>query len=206
MPNKRTIIIVAFFLLGGIAVALSLFTSPPLIVTQSSPRPGTTHNPFSPIIISFNRPVEEGSVSFDIDPKTNVSVSASASGSLVITPTALFTPLTAYTLTIHTTPTYILRFETEQAENNTPGWNDLFNASEQLYLQEHSAQDKALAEIRTSAPIVEDGFRVEYSYGTNTYTILLERPYPETKEAFLRWLAQRGVRDSSELRINYINR
>lgn len=197
---------VGILFLIGFGVALRFFAVPPLSITQSIPITGTTLNPFSPVVIYFNRPPKNGEVTFDIQPKTDVSIKISSESSIFIYPKTMFAPSSTYQITANTSPPFSLRFETEQAENNTPGWNDMFNAAQQKYEQEHGAQDKALTAIRTKTPIKEVGFQIDYSYKNNTFTVSLFAPYESNRAAFLSWIKQKGVLDLSTVRIVYVNK
>ncbi len=194
------VFVVAFVL------ALRYFALPPLAVIQSVPAPGATHNPFSPVIFYFNRAPKTNEATFSIQPQTDVSITISSESSVLISPKSVFKPLTTYQITVNTSPPFSLRFETEQAENNTPGWNALFDATQKQYLQTYGSQDEALTEIRTKTPINEPGFQINYSYKNNTFTVNLLAPYESNKTAFLQWIKQKGVTDLSTVRIVYTNK
>lgn len=193
-------------LLMAFGIALKYYAAPQLVVVQSVPAPGATLNPFSPVVVYFNRSPKKNELTFDIQPKTEVSVTISSESSVLIFPKTTFTPSTTYQITINTSPPFSLRFETEQIENNTPGWNDLYNAAQQQYTQTYGSQDEALTAIRTKTPIKEPGFQVDYSYRNNTYTVTLSAPYESNKAAFLSWIKQKGVSDLSVVRIVYVNK
>lgn len=206
---KKTYIIIlgalAFF--GALLVLLfQRGVVPPLAVVRTTPIANTSHNPFSPVIIYFNRPPKQNELSFSIEPKTDVSIAVGSESGVILTPKSTFLPLTVYQIAVNTSPPFILRFETEQTENNTPGWNTLFDTAEQQYTQTYGSQDEALAQIRTTSPITQQGFRIEYSYKNNTYSVILSAPYESNKSAFLSWIKQKGVTDLTTVRVLYINK
>jgi len=176
-----------------------------LAVIKTSPPSGGRQNPYAPISIFFNRAPKENEVVFSIQPQTEVEISTGSQSGIIITPKTTLVPSTTYLVKINTVPEYILKFETEQIESNTPGWNDLFNAAQQQYIQSHGTQDEALKSIRTESPIQQLGFRIEYTYKSNTYVVFLSAPHETNKSAFLSWMKQRGVTDLTLLRITYIN-
>jgi len=192
-----------------VGIALFVFqknTSPSLIIVNTSPTSSTAHNPFSPVVFYFNRPPTENEVVFSIKPRTEVIITASSSSSIVLSPKTMFQPSVTYQITANTIPPFSLQFETEQAENNTPGWNELNSAAHQQYMQMYGSQDEALADIRTNIPIKQPGFEISYSYKNNTYTVSLLAPYESNKSAFLAWIKQKGVSNLNTVRIIYVNK
>lgn len=205
--KKIVLIVIGLMVSAGLIIILIRGRAlVPLAVIQTSVAPEATHNPFSPVIFYFNRPPKENEVVFSIEPTTDVVITASASGALVLSPKTTFQPSVVYRITALTLPPFSLQFETEQKENNTPGWNELNNAAKQQYLKAHGSQDEALSEIRTNAPIKQQGFQIDYAYKNNTYTVYLLAPYESNKSQFLSWIKQKGVSDLSSVRIVYVNK
>lgn len=206
MKKIFAIVIGILLFLGALFVVFQNKAVPTLSVVRTVPAAEESHNPFSPVIIYFNRPPKEKELSFSINPQTETTLSISSESGVILTPKTTFSPLTVYQVTVYTSPPFTFRFETEQAENNTPGWNALFDAAEDQYTKTYGSQDEALAQIRASSPIKETGFYIEYSYKNNTYTVTLSAPYESNKSAFLNWIKQKGVTDLTTVRIVYINK
>jgi hypothetical protein len=176
-----------------------------LELVSTNPTQNSTHNPFLPVILIFNRPPKSNEFQLTIVPQTSVTTVASGSA-IRLVPAPTFQENTNYTITIITKQKYILTFTTEQAASNAPGWNKVFDQSMQEYQTKYGAQDKALETIRKNSPVKQPGFTIAYSYDTNTYTVTLLAPYDQNKAAFLRWFQSLGVNDTSILPLEYLNK
>jgi hypothetical protein len=176
----------------------------PLVVLSTSPTDQASHNPFLPVVVTFNRAPHENEVSVSVVPSTKTT-SATEGNTITITPQTTFLPESHYTVSLNTIHPYTFSFVTQTDIENDPRSNGIFKKVNQQYLQQNTAQEAALTDIRKNAPIKENGFTVNFSYADDTYTIVLLPPYYQNKSAFLNWLQQRGVTNLTNLRINYIN-
>jgi hypothetical protein len=89
----------------------------------------------------------------------------------------------------------------------TKAWNDAFNKSLSDYEKtDRHRIDTALAQVRQQSPIVQDGFTIDYSYKTSTYTISVSEPFAENKQKSIYWLAGFGIteKDFSLIRIKWV--
>lgn len=180
------------------------FSPQPLAVISTVPSDDTSHNPFLPVTITFNRQPKNGEVVVSFDPETEVTERINGA-TIELIPTYTYTEQVQYHVTVNTKPQYVFTFVTEQIGSNAPGWNEMFDAAEKQYRSVNAAQDKALELLRTTAPHKEPGFSVNYTYKTNTFVIELSAPYETNKTKFLDWINARGVSDLSTVRIEYIN-
>ncbi|HUD19180.1 MAG TPA: hypothetical protein VMR81_01950 [Patescibacteria group bacterium] len=206
---RQRLLLVLFSLVVVVGIVLYILLRPPavvpLAVISSTPSEGTSYNPFLPVTIVFNRPPTPKEYSVVVTPTTDVSIISITSSSIQIKPISMFLPETQYAVSVSTNPPYILRFTTQQAIDNAPGWNTMFNQIEQNNQQKYATQGAALENIRKSVPITLPGFAVNYSYDSDVYTVMLSQPYDQNKTNFLSWLAQRGVSDATSVVIRYIN-
>jgi hypothetical protein len=204
--NKRLLIILILCVGVGVAAAFWALRPQiiPLAVVSTSPANGAIQNPYVPVIITFNRALKENEIAVSVVPTTKTA-SSIGGNAIKITPETTFLPETPYTVSINTSPPYAFSFTTQTAMENSPGWNDASAKAFEQYQQKNASQDAALADIRTHAPIVQPGFTITYSYANNTYAVTLRAPYDQNKSAFLGWIKQKGVSDTSTLRIKYIN-
>jgi hypothetical protein len=203
---KKLYIPLAIFLIVSGAILLYLFYSrvPPLRVIATTPTSRASFSPFLPVTITFNREIRANEAEITVSPSASINIVQSGKTIQVI-PQTKFNPKTQYTITIGTTPPFILVFITEDSIENSPGWNRLIDESVQQYEIQNATQAAALADVRTHAPIKEGGFTVSYSYANNTYTIALSPPYDQNKEIFLSWFAKKGVTNLTNLRLKYVN-
>lgn len=196
-----------FVIVGAVCLfALALFLRKPrLVVVDTTPKNGATHNPFLPIRISFNRDITPDEVRITITPEAQLTKTAQ-NQSLLIAPAFAFDPNTTYSVTVNTSPPLLFSFTTEQQGSNMPGWNEQMEQANREYEAKHGAQDRALISLKSRVPIQEKGFVVDFSYKTNTYTTTLDAPYAQNKSSFLSWIRALGVTDLSTVRITYINK
>lgn len=205
--NKKLLfIILGVVLIVSGAVYLLIVRKPrePLVVIRTIPNEGVYYNPFLPVTFYFNRQPKEGEVNFDISPSTEVRVVPSDSNSIQIEPLTNFDSEADYSITVNTEPEYTLTFKTEQTVSNTPGWNERFDKAFELYLEEHQEQDEGLAYLRKNSPIKQPNFSIDYSYANNTYTVTLSPPHEQSKDEFISWIYEKGVKDLSTVRIDYV--
>jgi len=205
MIKKLLIILVLFLGVVVAAVTYELHSQPqPLTVLSTLPVNRGSQNPFLPLIVTFNRAPTKGEGIISIAPDTKIT-SKTEGKTIIVTPTTLFLPETEYAVSINTSPPYTFGFTTQTDIENAPGASDAMHKANEQYHQQNVVQDAALASIRKNAPLKENGFTVNYSYAGDTYTIVLSVPYEQNKAAFLNWMEQHGVTDSSNLLINYVN-
>lgn len=203
--KKRALLVLCICVVALALVSFFISSGPSLRVTGTNPKNDSALNPFTPVIITFNRRPPTDKAFVIVSPTTDVRISTNTNNAITIAPTTTFLPLTTYKITVNTKPPYVLSFQTEQVVSNAPGWNDAFTKQVQIYQQQNGAQDAALIKIRKGVPIKLPGFTVDYSYGNNTYAVSLSVPYDVNKRAFLAWLISLGVTDTSSLRIQFIN-
>lgn len=177
----------------------------PLTVVGTTPAQNGTHSPFLPVIIQFNRTPSKNEYSVDITPKTDYALGSLPGTSVQINPTPRFLEETPYVITIKTKNGYVLTFTTAQAAGSIPGWNEDFDRSLDEAKKITGVQDDALYVIRKTAPILQDGFSITYSYSTDTYTVSLKQPYEQNKIRFTNWMNQNGVTNLSIVSITYVN-
>lgn len=200
------------FLVSVVAIGaiVLFFTSHPggpalLSVVSSVPSQSSTLNPFSPIIIVFNRPPAPNEYTVIVTPSTDFSITSPTNTSIQIKPASSFKPQTLYTVSISTNPPYVLSFTTQQEADNAPGWNTMFNQIEQTNQLQYATQGALLEGVRKNAPIKQSNFTIDYSYDSDVYTVTLVAPYDQSKSSFLSWLARGGVKDTSGMTIRYID-
>lgn len=205
--NKRALAIL-ILCIGVIVVVVAYMLRPQaqrLAVLSTSPENHGSQNPYLPLTVTFNRELKEGEVAVIIIPDTQ-STSAIRGDTITITPKTIFSPETQYSVSVSTSPQYAFDFTTQTDIENYPGMNEAIQKDNAQYRQQSATQDAALANIRTHAPIQNDGFTVRYSYTNNTYTVTLIPPYDKNRAAFLSWLTQSGVTNTTDVRLNYVNR
>jgi len=208
---KRFYFPIALFVVVAVGfIAYALFTTqarslPPLAVTSASPSGQETLNPFSSIVITFNRAPKPNEYALTINPPTNVTIASSTNNTIMIKPTTSFASNTLYQITINTTPPFVLPLLTQQEASNVPGWNDLFTQALQNGKPQNGTQAAALSNIRKNSPVQQAGFTISYSYDTNIYTVTLSAPHDVNKTNFLSWLTRSGITDLSEITLQYIN-
>ncbi len=204
--SKRVLLPLVLFVLvlAGVFIYFFKLSAKPLNVVGTSVGGQTLVNPLLPITIFFNRtPVtNEVSVSFSPNVVTSLKI---ANNSIQIVPQSRFNSETEYSAQVNTKPPFIFSFTTQRTTENYPGWNDHFNEILQQHLQTTATQDASLADIRKNAPVRLAGFTVDYSYENNTYAVTLSPPYDQNRANFLLWLVRKGITDTSNLRIKYIN-
>jgi len=205
--NKKPYILL--IVCAGVIVVGMLFGSvskpePLPVVLTTSPVNHATHNPFLPVIITFDRAPKENEIAAIFDP--DVAIRLTIEGNTIkITPATSFAPETTYTVHINTSPEYTFTFTTETDVENYPNYNESMKTFLQQYKQEYGIQDAALADIRKNSPVTGDGFVITYSYKNNTYTVALKSPADQSKLHFQSYLKQKGITKTDTLRINYIN-
>ena len=177
----------------------------PLAVVSTVPADKTTHNPYQPVTITFNRSPKESEYSVSFSPPVEFIVSSGGDPSIRLTPKTNFDERTRYTVTVSTAPAYVFTFETEQLASNIPGWNEQFDKALDAYDKKYGLQNRALTNIRKTSPVKQDGFVVRYSYDDNYYSVTLSPPYQQNKDAFFRWFTSLGVTDLSLVPLRFIN-
>lgn len=204
--NKK--ILILLILCAGVIIAAAAYELRPqpssLVVVSTSPANQASHNPYAPLLVTFNRVPKENEVAASVVPGTKTT-STIEGNTMKITPETTFLPETSYEVSLNTSPQYTFRFTTQTDIENAPGTDDITNKANEQYRQQNATQDAALANIQTNAPLHENGFTINYSYANNTYTIALSPPYDQNKSGFLTWLRQSGITDTTSLRITYVN-
>ena len=179
--------------------------NPSLQVINSSPAENQSHNPFQPIKIYFNLPLNPDSLPIIFEPEVKFQLQFDPFTKILsLQPQPQFLPETEYALTLKLKSPFTLHFTTQGEAGNIPQWNEEFIKQENEYIEKYGAQDQALVKIRRGIPIYQPTFTIEYSYKNNTYSIKITSPYEQTKTQAIDWLKSQGVVNLDNLRLNWI--
>lgn len=59
------------------------------------------------------------------------------------------------------------------------------------------------ANLRVSAPIQGEGFVVNFSYKTNSFSVIISKPYKTNYKNFQKWFQEKGLNDASRFPVTY---
>jgi len=207
LKNNRKLLFILGGLAGIIILALAnLLPSKPISLITTVPENNQYHNPHQPITLTFNRRVSPKSIQATLAPTLEFDVLRGDKNTILVQPKTKLEPETQYQLILTSPVQHTLTFQTDIEAGQLENWNQLFNQQAEEYQKLHGVQNNALTQIRRNSPISQQGFIINYSYKTSTYTIILSPPYDQTKTQAIDWLNSEGITNFDLMRLNWIEK